>query len=65
MMLSAWFFFVWFLLRGADSVRPSALQRMNTLLWIYIAAWILLVGVTVLENNFGLAGGYFLVFYFG
>jgi hypothetical protein len=63
-MLSAWFFFVWFLLRGADSVRPSALQRMNTLIWIYIAAWVLLVAVTVMENNFGLAGGYFLVFYF-
>jgi hypothetical protein len=45
-------------------MRPSALQRMYTLIWMYIGSWILLVGVTVLENNFSLSGGYFIVFYF-
>jgi hypothetical protein len=46
-------------------MRPSALQRMYTLMWMYIGAWTVLVAVTVGENNFGLAGGYFMVVYFG
>src|ERR1700761_4695479 len=64
MMLSGWFCIVWFLSRGAASMRPSALQRMYTLIWMFIGTWILLVGVAVMENNLGLAGGYFIVFYF-
>ena len=64
MMLSGWFCIVWFLSRGAASMRPSALQRMYTLIWMFIGTWILLVGVVVMENNLGLAGGYFIVFYF-
>jgi hypothetical protein len=65
MMLSAWFAVTWFFLKGADEVRPSALQRAYTLFWMYIGAFIVLIGVTVLENNFGIAGGYFMVIYFG
>ncbi|KIW06175.1 uncharacterized protein PV09_02660 [Verruconis gallopava] len=65
MMLSAWFAITWFLLKGADSMRPSALQRAYGLLWLYIGAYITLVGATVLQNNFGIAGSYFIVIYFG
>lgn len=64
MFLSAWFVLLWFLLRGADATRPSALQRFYTLLWLYVGAWLLVVAVTVSENVFHLAGGYFVVFYF-
>lgn len=64
-MLTAWFALAWFLSRGAWSVRPTALQRHYTTLWLFVGAWIVLVGVTVLENNFGLAGPYFMVIYFG
>jgi hypothetical protein len=63
-MLTAWFVITWFILRGADSMRPSALQRPFTLLWMYIGAFVVLAAVTVSENNFKIAGGYFMVAYF-
>jgi hypothetical protein len=65
MLISAWFFIVWFLLKGANAMRPSAFQRFYSILWLYILFWIILVAVTVLEDQFDLAGGYFIVFYFG
>src|ERR1700761_7747172 len=64
MMLTSWVAIAWFILRGADEVRPTALQRTYSLLWIYIGAYLALVVVTVLEKNFGLAGPYFMVIYF-
>ena len=64
-MLTAWFIISWFLLRGADATRPTALQRMYSLQWIYALFYVILVANTVAENNFGLGGGYFLVIYFG
>lgn len=64
MMLSAWFAITWFLLRGADAMRPTAFTRTYAIFWIYIFAYILLVVDTVAENNLSLAGGYFLVIYF-
>lgn len=64
MMLSAWFFFAWFFLRGASAMRPSALQRMYTLMWLFIGSFALLVVVTVLARNYEIAGGYFIMFYF-
>ncbi|KAF1981471.1 endoplasmic reticulum metallopeptidase 1 [Aulographum hederae CBS 113979] len=65
MMLTAWFFLTWFLMRCAYEVRPTALQRTYTLLWQYIGAFILLTAVTVGENNFHIAGSYFMVIYMG
>jgi hypothetical protein len=64
MMLSAWFFFAWFLLRGASAMRPSALQRMYTLIWLFIGSFALLAFVTVLAQNYQVAGGYWALFYF-
>lgn len=63
MMLSAWFAVAWFILAGADRVRPTALQRMYCLIWLYVLSWIALVAATVGENNFQLASGYFVVIY--
>ncbi|KAF2834524.1 hypothetical protein M501DRAFT_1001161 [Patellaria atrata CBS 101060] len=62
--LTAFFCLNWFLLRGADAMRPSALQRIYSLMWTYIGAYILLVIATVAENNFSLGGVYFIVIYF-
>jgi hypothetical protein len=45
-------------------MRPSALQRTYALIWQYIGAWLILVGVTVAANNLQVSGGYFMVFYF-
>ncbi|KAJ4348838.1 uncharacterized protein N0V89_010216 [Didymosphaeria variabile] len=64
MMLSAWFFFAWFLLRGASAMRPSALQRHYALLWTFVGNFALLVFVTVLAEKYQLAGGYFVLFGF-
>ena len=63
MMLSLWFSISWFLLRMADHVRPTALSRMYTLLWVYALSWIALVLATVGENNYQIASGYFMVIY--
>ncbi|KAF2757885.1 putative zinc metalloprotease [Pseudovirgaria hyperparasitica] len=63
-MIAAWFFVAWMGLRASDEMRPTALQRIYALLWIYIASFALLVLATISENNFHLAGGYFLVIYF-
>ncbi|KAI8943352.1 hypothetical protein NX059_001369 [Plenodomus lindquistii] len=64
MMLSAWFAFAWFFSRGADATRPSSLQRMYTLIWLFIGSFFLLAFVTLLANNYQLAAGYPALFYF-
>jgi hypothetical protein len=64
MMLSLWIFTVWFLSRAADFVRPTALHRAYSLLWMFVGGWIVLVLVTVLEERFHMSAGYFMVFYF-
>ncbi|KAJ4370034.1 hypothetical protein N0V83_005798 [Neocucurbitaria cava] len=64
MMLSAWFAVAWFFSRGADAMRPSALQRMYALIWLFVGSFTLLALVTVLANNYQLAGGYPALFYF-
>ena len=46
-------------------MRPSALQRMYALIWLFVGSFVLLVLVTVLTNNFQIAGGYSVMFYFG
>ncbi|KAF2150959.1 hypothetical protein K461DRAFT_328443 [Myriangium duriaei CBS 260.36] len=63
MSLSAFAAFFWFFLRLSDSVRPSALTRFYSLLWIYTLSWIFLVGATVAADRFGLGGGYFFTIY--
>ncbi|KAF2403555.1 putative zinc metalloprotease [Trichodelitschia bisporula] len=64
MMITAWTFVAWFLSRGADAMRPSALHRTYALIWLYIFAYAILAADAVAQNNFKLAGGYFLVIYF-
>ncbi|KAL9603289.1 MAG: hypothetical protein Q9219_001312 [cf. Caloplaca sp. 3 TL-2023] len=64
MMLSAWFFVAWFFSCSIDFLRPSALARVYSLLWLFLIGWIVMVAVTVTERRQKIAGGYFLVFYF-
>jgi hypothetical protein len=64
MMLSAWFFSAWFFLRGASAMRPSALQRMYSLIWLFVGGFALLVFTTVLAQNYQIAGSYYVMFYF-
>lgn len=53
----------WFVLRGADFVRPSALTRGYAYMWMFFLGWCILVGVTVLEDRYNIAAGYIFVFY--
>ena len=62
MMLSLFYFSFWVVMRGADSVRPSALHRGYVFIWLYTITWILLIGVTVLQDRFRIASGYPFVF---
>lgn len=64
MMLSAWLFVAWFGFRAIDFVRPTALHRAYSFLWMYIGGWMALVVATVFEQSQKLAGVYFIVFYF-
>ncbi|KFY17508.1 hypothetical protein V491_04979 [Pseudogymnoascus sp. VKM F-3775] len=63
MALTLNFCIFWFIMRGADFVRPSALHRTYAYFWMFILGWIVLVAVTVFEDRFKIASGYFLVFY--
>ncbi|KAK5110074.1 hypothetical protein LTR62_006319 [Meristemomyces frigidus] len=62
-LLTVWFAVAWFALAGGDRVRPTALQRMYCLIWLYVISWIGLVAATVGENNFKLGSGYFIAIY--
>ncbi|KAI9684216.1 MAG: hypothetical protein M1829_003486 [Trizodia sp. TS-e1964] len=64
MMLCSWFSISWFLLSGADWARPSALHRAYAFLWIFVGEWIVLIAVAFSQDRMGIAGGYFVVFYF-
>lgn len=63
MMLTLFFTSFWFVMKGADFVRPSALHRGYTLLWMFLIGWAILVATTVFEDRFGIASGYIFVFY--
>ena len=45
-------------------MRPSALQRIYGLIWLFVGSFLLLAFVTVLAHNYQLAGGYWALFYF-
>jgi hypothetical protein len=63
MMLSLQFTSYWFIMRGADFVRPSALHRGYVFLWMFVLGWAVLVAATVFEDRFRIASGYLFVFF--
>lgn len=63
LFLSAFFAVSWFLLNLGDRVRPTALMKWYSFLWIYVFSWIALVLATVGAHNFGVAGGYIILIY--
>jgi hypothetical protein len=62
MMLSLYFIVFWWIMRGADFIRPSALHRGYAFLWTFIIGWGILVAATVFEDRFRIASGYMFVF---
>lgn len=62
MMFSLFYFASWLLLRGAHFVRPSALQRGFSLLWVFLMVWVLSIFAAVAEDRMNLGGVYPLAF---
>ncbi|KAL2175132.1 uncharacterized protein P884DRAFT_301830 [Thermothelomyces heterothallicus CBS 202.75] len=62
MMVSLFYFTFWVIMRGASSVRPSALHRTYVQIWIFIIGWAALVAVTVAEDRLRIGAGYPSVF---
>jgi hypothetical protein len=62
-ILSAQFLVFWFIFSGAAFVRPSAVSRTYAFLWLFTLGWMVLVVVTVFEDRFKIASGYFLVIF--
>ncbi|KFG78944.1 putative zinc metalloprotease [Metarhizium anisopliae] len=62
MMISLFYFVSWLLLRGAHFVRPSALQRGFTLIWLFIITWVLSVFAAVAEDRMNMGALYPLAF---
>lgn len=63
MSLCLFFSVFWFIMAGSNFVRPSALHRTYSLLWMFVFGWLILVGATVLEDRFKISSGYLFVFY--
>ena len=63
MSLSLFFAAFWFMMAGCNFIRPSALHRGYTLIWMFIFGWLILVGATIAEDRFKISGGYLFVFY--
>lgn len=62
MFVSLAYFSFWCIMRGADAVRASALHRGYVNIWLFAVAWVSLVAVTVFEDRFQIASGYYVVF---
>ena len=63
MSFSLFFCVFWFIMAGCNFVRPSALHRVYTLIWMFSFGWMLLVAATVFEDRFKISGGYMFVFF--
>jgi len=63
MMLSLFYFSFWFVMRGANFARPSALHRTYVHIWLFVLSWAILVAVTVTEDRMQIASGYLFVFW--
>ena len=64
MMISAWLVVAYVSLDVASYIRPTSLQRVYVLLWMFATSWVVLVVVTWSEKVPRIASGYIMVFYF-
>ncbi|KAG8534054.1 uncharacterized protein KY384_000897 [Bacidia gigantensis] len=63
MMMSAWLAVAWLCVYTADRYRPTAFQRLYTILWMSLAAWAVMIVATILEQKQQIAGTYLIFFY--
>lgn len=64
MMISAWLVVAYVSVDVANFIRPTCLQRLYILLWMFVSSWVALVAVTWSEKVPRIASGYILVFYY-
>ncbi len=62
MTVSLFYFSFWAIMRGANFARPSAIHRGYVTIWLFVLGWMILVGVTVLEDRLRIGAGYIFVF---
>ena len=63
MMLSAWLVVTWLFLSTANHFRPTAFQRLYSIMWVSLGGWIVLIAATVAEQKQKIAGTYLVFFY--
>ncbi|KAI5804295.1 hypothetical protein EDC01DRAFT_413160 [Geopyxis carbonaria] len=61
MFMSIWWCLVWFVLRGADAIRPTALGRGYAFIEQWLLWWAILIFVAVLIDRKQLASGYWVL----
>lgn len=62
MAICSWTVVFWCIVALADHIRPSALHRGYSFIWLFAFGWTGLIAETVLEDRLKIAGGYFIVF---
>lgn len=63
MTISAFYFSFWLIARGASYVRPSALHRGYSLMWIFVLTWFAQIFVAVAEDRMHIGAFYFMAFF--
>ncbi|KAK5995992.1 Vacuolar membrane protease [Cladobotryum mycophilum] len=63
MTLSMFYFSFWLIVRGASFVRPSALHRGFTLIWLFVFSWFFQVFAAIAEDRMHIGALYFFAFF--
>lgn len=63
MSVSIFYSSFWLIMRGASYVRPSALHRGYSLMWLFVFTWVFQIFVAVCEDRFHVGAFYFAAFF--
>lgn len=55
MTMSLFYISFWTILKGASVVRPTALQRLYALIWLFVLSWALMVVVALFSDRYKIA----------
>ncbi|KAM3542069.1 hypothetical protein ARSEF1564_005025 [Beauveria bassiana] len=63
MSISIFYSSFWLIMRGSSYVRPSALHRGYSLIWLFVLTWAFQIFVAVCEDRFHVGAFYFAAFF--
>lgn len=63
MSISIFYSSFWLIMRGSSYVRPSALHRGYSLMWLFVITWAFQIFVAVCEDRFHIGAFYFAAFF--